>query len=108
MAADGVLDVAAIAGSEVDVLRAIGRVMVAVGTETGTEPEAEPVMKTGQMAPNGGALTPSKQPRVLVELEPSYRSKERRYILRRRRATGGARFKTVSVAIAGRKSAAAA
>jgi len=47
VAADGVLDVAAIAGSEVDVSRAIGRVMVAVGTETGTEPEAEPVMKTG-------------------------------------------------------------
>lgn len=56
MAADGVLDVAAIAGSEVDVSRAIGRVMVAVGTETGTEPEAEPVMKTGQMAPNGGGF----------------------------------------------------
>jgi len=32
VAADGVLDVAAIAGSEVDVSRAIGRVMVAVGT----------------------------------------------------------------------------
>ena len=82
MAADGVLDIAAIAGGEVDLSRAIDRVMAVEGTETDTEPEPEPVTKTGQMVPNGesfdavetaanvgeaGALIP--QPGVAVYLE---------------------------------------